>query len=107
MTQCVEMELVAGVGGMFGQLAVGLAASGGGGGCGDLVSQGISGGTTPFGGLNMAAKLAAAARHKSDITSLPDKVRELGSITLPPIFCIYRSLCMILLSAGFSFSAPA
>ena len=51
------MELVAGVGGMFGQLAVGLA--------GGEPAQ------TP--GLNMAAKLQAA-RQKSDISSLPDKV---------------------------------
>ena len=59
------MDLVAGAGGMFGQLAVGLA--------GGMDSQGGDQSAV----MNMAAKMQAMRGTKSTIDSLPDKVIHL------------------------------
>ena len=66
-----DMELLAGAGGMFGQLAVGLATS-----PGEQPSAGNFNASSgkPF-GFNMATKLAEAARQKYEFSGLPDKVR--------------------------------
>ena len=65
------MELVAGAGGMFGQLAVGLA--------GGMDSQ----------EMNIASKMQAFARTKSTVDSLPDKVRTtIGCLNLIHMFKI-------------------
>ena len=56
------MDMVAGVGGMFGQLAVGLA--------GGMDAQGDQSSV-----MNISAKMQSMARTKSTIDGLPDKVQ--------------------------------
>ena len=60
-----EMDLVAGAGGMFGQLAVGLAG-------------GIPGEAMP--GLSNAVSKIAKVGAKATIDSLPDKVRQVDFV---------------------------
>ena len=60
------MELVAGVGGMMSQLAVGIA--------GSIDLQG-----DPSAVMNIAAKMQALQKTKSTVDSLPDKVTTFGS----------------------------
>ena len=73
------MDLVAGAGGMFGQLAVGLA--------GGMDSQGGDQSAV----MNMAAKMQAMRGTKSTIDSLPDKVIHL-------IVTIIRKLILVTLT---------
>ena len=60
------MDLVAGVGGMMGQLAVGIA--------GSIDSQGGQSAV-----MNIAAKMQSLQKTNSTIDSLPDKVNIFGS----------------------------